>query len=295
VLYGPCAISANSPSPVDLHLYACAPASGPLGAAAYRVVGSSAWVLRGWLYDPDVSLVADGTAAMTGTWQAPLPVAVHWTGAPADVGWTFNLARIAAGERIAWFQSGTLSSDAGRLDARFAFSGGGDGLYTELGMQAGDGGSRQVFEYRAGTPSSLEGDLAADLITRPLGAQWTTGELLPGGPTGVVGVRFTTNGAGDYDGIVARTQVVDEQFNVTRWTVVMPPVAAGQVELRMPALPADLVDVWANRTEFASYVMVADTPARSYAEFRRDAEPEHHWNWMRHPLAPAKVRVSTSF
>lgn len=151
-----------------------------------------------------------------------------------------------------------------------------------------------MYEYRTGTPTSLAGDLASDLITRPLEVRWTIGELSPGGPSGVIGSTFTTSGAGDYDGIVARAEVVDDSFEVSRWTIVMPPVAAGAGELRFPTLPPDLVGLWANRTDSMSYLVVADTPAGSYAEFRRDAEPEHHWSWMRHPVTPGKVRISTS-
>lgn len=97
------------------------------------------------------------------------------------------------------------------------------------------------------------------------------------------------SGPGDFDGVVLRIAMEGQ----AAWTIVAPPPTTMNPEIIAPPLPADFAALWATHTHFSSTVIVADTPAASYAEFRRDAEPQafaHHW--MFRPTAPRKVRLT---
>jgi hypothetical protein len=76
--------------------------------------------------------------------------------------------------------------------------------------------------------------------------------------------------------------------SLTPWTAVLP---AGTLQYRLPRLPPDLIDVWANHTLYTFDVNTVDAPATSYAEFRHDAEPQSRVSWMLAPTAPGKVRL----
>jgi len=295
---GPCASSGLSASPVTTTLWACAPTSGPILATAFEVSDFGTAQLRGYLFAPQVALEDGGTPTITGTWLPPITFDVDVTGLPLDVhGGTFNTSRFVAGQRLYLSQSGTVAMGNGAFTGQFLQAGGGDGLLTELGLDHVDTspGRHVILEYRTGMPASLAGDLSNDVISRPLDVQWIEGDLAPGGPTGVTGGSWTMTGAGDYDGIVVQAEVMTPAYDLTQWTVVLPPVAAGTSQFQFPRLPSDLLAVWANQTVAGFTMMTADTAAASYAEFRRDAAPELPWQWIRAPVTPSKVRVGISY
>lgn len=62
----------------------------------------------------------------------------------------------------------------------------------------------------------------------------------------------------------------------------------------LPQLPVDLVPVWAGIMFSERYIAAVDSPAPSYDEFRRDAEPQRAWKWRWwQPGAPGKVRIGS--
>jgi len=296
VVWGPCALSGFSATPVSVTLWSCAPTSGPVIAGAYRIGTGNSAMLRGYLYDPEVSLAPGGTATLAGPWLPPIAFEIDVTGVPIDVaGGTFNLTRYAGGHQLYLFQSGSITWTNGRSQIQVA--GGGEGAVTEIGLEyeGTSPGRSTILEYRAGAPTSLTEDIAADAISRPLDVMIREGELTPGGPRSITGCDWTMPGAGDYDGFVVQVEAADPSFTVTRWTVVLPPAAAGPVQVQLPRLPDDLVPVWAGLAWQGARVRAVDTPAPSYAAFRRDAEPEQAWSWMRTPVAASKVRIAATY
>jgi len=270
----------------------CTPPSGPAIATSYRPFLTTL-VLSGYIYDPQVSLQEGGTATIAGPWLPPINFQLAVT-APPGLGGEFTTERIAGGERLTNGNSGSI--DFGQAH-QFLLPGGGDGLLTGLVLHHNEApfGHSTILEYRTGMPTSLVGDLSSDLLSRPVDVQWTEGELAPGGASGVTGARWTMTGAGDRDGIVIETEVVTPAYDITRWTVVLPPGGVGTTLFRLSQLPPDLLGVWSDRMISKLFVHAVDASASSYAEFRRTAQPELAWRWMRSPMTPSKVRMATSY
>ena len=73
----------------------------------------------------------------------------------------------------------------------------------------------------------------------------------------------------------------------------MPPRPIGTNQMLLPRLPPDLVAVWADGQASHWDVWAVDSVASSYAEFRREAEPELPWQWRRwKPTVPGKTRIA---
>jgi hypothetical protein len=299
VAWGPCALSGfSSTTTVPVTLWGCAPASGPVIAAAYKVLaGGQLGGLSGFVYAPQVALVDGGTASIAGPWSPPIPFTLAVAGLPADSGGgNVDLVRYGGGRQLYQYQSGSIAW-TGSYAGTIQVAGGGDGVLVALGVDHGGNspGHTAILDYRPGAPTSWTADVAAALITRPLDVVEEVGELAPGGPTGPTGVRWTMSGAGDHDGIVVRDEVVDANYDITRWTFVLPPAAAGARAYTYPALPPDLIPLWADRTTQFFTISAVETPAASYAAFRRDAEPQWVWQWMGAPTADRQVRIATTY
>jgi len=101
--------------------------------------------------------------------------------------------------------------------------------------------------------------------------------------------RWTVVGPDNADGIVAQMHVNDDAFLPTVWSAILPHTD----HYALPRLPNDLRAVWEDRQLDYLDVFNVDTPVASYDEFRRDAEPESAWQWMREPTTPSKVRIGS--
>lgn len=78
------------------------------------------------------------------------------------------------------------------------------------------------------------------------------------------------------------------------WSVVMPPSPTGPNEVLLPRIPPDLVPVWAGIMISERYISSVDSPAASYDEFRRDAEPQRLWKWRWwRPEVPGKAKIGS--
>lgn len=295
-LSAPCLSSDFLPSPVDTITWSCVPSVGSVLVAGYRRRGTIGLTLRGFLFATNVALQDGGTPTLTGTWQPAIDFLIDVTMPPDILGGLFVFRRVFDGGWSNPIHTGTLQWAGGALTMSIPLPGGGDGALTELAFdRAGPvAQSRNVIlEYRTGEPTTLTGDISSDLISQPLDVQWVRGEMFPGGPRGIRAARWTMSGSGDHDGIVLEMGVVNPAFDQFKWKVVLPPGPAGLTEYALPRLPPDLVELWANNEIDELQVMVADTPATSYAEFRRDAVTESDWSWMRAPTQPRKVRIGT--
>ena len=287
IVQGPCALSGFSASrDVLVNLWdGCAGgATRPVVAIAYDVQFPA--LLRGYIYDPAAELTSGSAATIHGTWTSPIDFRVHLTGLPTPLSsMSLNVYRYTAGERVYLWQGGSSIPSGSEVEGSALLAGGGDASMTQLYL----GGEHEIVEYRAGTVTSLESDVTADLISRPTDVSIVQGELEPGGRRGFVGTTWTMSGAGDHDGVVVVFE--DETLAPRRWITVAPPTAVGRVELRLPALPTDLVGLWAGDSLDRLTIEAVDSPAVSYAQFRRDADPQRPWSYMLRPSGPSKTRI----
>jgi hypothetical protein len=296
VALGPCGDGNGKSSPISVFLYANCRLPQPMVAIAFRP-GST--LETGFIYDPMVNIEPGGTASIDGAWAPPISFTFRLTGIPAEIpaeNVYLSVGRYAAGRLLFRSDDKPTAVVGGEVNESFEQASGGDGTLTTLELARLTGGRWFVVEYRDSVAENLEGNLAPDLIPMAEDRAVIEGQLDPEGPTGIVGVTFNMPKAGAYDGIVAEVIRVDAvTYNeLYRWTIVSPPPSERSATLRFPDLPADLLPVW--EQEESSYawffVTAADTQARSYADFRRDAEPNHPWNWMYAPAAPARIRIS---
>jgi hypothetical protein len=285
---GPCALSSFFTSTdLSVFLWPACGATRPIMATSYRTDPPND--ITGYLLDPEVTLVPGGTATMDGAWSPAIMFDLAVSGLPADLG-GFVLERFLGTQNIYRFATGTLPDNNGNVAARLSQAAGGDGTTTKLvfGFPGTPGGANEILEFHSGQLTSLVRDVSSDFIARPIFEGLTRDELTPGGPTGLVGASWAFAGPDSADGLVALLTVFDAEFALTTWTAVLPP---GTLQYRLPSLPADLVHLWANRRFDTFRAFNVDTPVRSYREFRRDAEPEQPWGWMRAPATPGKVRI----
>jgi hypothetical protein len=291
VIQGPCALSGfSSSTAVGMTLWdACGIAPRPVVVESFDPNPSN--VLRAWLYG-QVTLEPGSSVTLAGTWMSPVPFQIALTGIPYANGFAdLNVTRYLGAQPIYTAYPGSLVVAGNALTATPLQTSAGDGVVTQLSLQDSFGRHNEIVEYRHTAATSLAGDVTGDLISWPSDTEVVTGELSPGGPTGITGGRWTMHGSGDYDGFSLDFLAVDDAFTEYHWSVVMPPGPAGAVEVRLPRLPPDLVALWANRTYENLTIIAADTPVTSYAEFRRDAAPLTLWSWMLWPTAPRKVRL----
>lgn len=152
------------------------------------------------------------------------------------------------------------------------------------------GGTNIVLEYRPGQTTSLHHDASTGLMAVPTDSQGIIGSVSANGPVRMIGATWRYEAGDRGDGVIATLSAIDgKQLFITRWTAVLP---AGATGFRLPYLPPDVAGVWdGNPFIDTFFIKVVDTPALSYREFRRDAEPMSRVSWIFEPTAPATVRI----
>jgi hypothetical protein len=284
---GACTISGFSTTPAVTVLveHGCDPAQ-PVIASAF-VNGDNRTGLTGYIFDPEVTLVANATAAIHGDWQPPVQFDLSISNLPLQ-GAGFRLFRLAGLRQIYQFITGNVL-DGGTTTRQFRQALGGDGTITQIDYQDTEFNSTLVVEYRQEAATSLNEDISQDTIAHPRDASLVNGPLGADGRTGAVGLDWTLTAGNRGDGQIAEFEAVDANFEfLTEWITVLPP---DRESFRLPQLPADLEDVWAAQQLDGFFLRVVDTPAQSYRRFRRDAEPHQRDDWASSPTVPGKTLV----
>ena len=299
---GPCAFSDGfaETETVAMRLLGgpCLPSPRPLMAELFQAFSNE---LRGYIFDPEVDLVDGGATIIDGDWIPPFPFHLDVSGMSERF---FPLPfvtvdRLVGSETFYTWGLGangnTLEMIDGHAVGTLHQGIGGDGVVTQLRFtrQGLPYGVNMVLEYRQENATSLVNDVGADFVTMPAEASLIQGELEPGGPIDTVGMAWKMEDGAAVDGLVLRiARSVAEGFPPS-WTVVMPPRPIGTNQMLLPRLPPDLVAVWADGQASHWDVWAVDSVASSYAEFRREAEPELPWQWRRwKPTVPGKTRIA---
>jgi hypothetical protein len=281
---GPCVLSSFFEVPlIDALVFGgCQMTTRPILAS--RSLVDPPYTLTAYLFDPSVAVVPGGSAALDGAWAPAVPFHLSLTGVPSE--WVdFSLHRTLGGERIYLFQTGTAFAADHALDITYPQALAGDGTTTKVGISFPDlpGGHVTILEHVTTAATSHTADVSDDFFVRPVDVSLAIGDH---GPTGA---SWQLEGTDDADGVVSQIYVYGEEHQ-TAWTAIVPP---RREQFHLPRLPADLRALWEDQEIGSFYLMTVDTPAPSYRVFRRDAEPELPWEWMRAPLAPGKVRIGT--
>lgn len=295
VLQGPCAISsAEQVETVPVQVWSnCGDAPRPIMATLFMAFSNQ---LMGYLFDPEVDVSPGGSDVLDGDWQPPFPFHLDVTGIPERF---FTLPQEMVVERLAGpasFYTWSLGADGnvlevvdpGHVVGTLHQGIGGDGTLTHLRF-----GANHILEYRREAATELVADLSADFVTFPVDPTLVLGELEPGGPVDVTGMRWTMDDGAAVDGMMIWIEKFrDEDVPPSSWTVVMPPRPIGPSEVALPALPSDLVPVWAGGQLNSTNIYAVDSPATSYAQFAADADPQRVFQWLRwQPSVPGKTRI----
>jgi hypothetical protein len=302
ILQGPCSGSdyvQTEVVPVFLRSGCVDLPTTPMMATLFFAFGNE---LMGYIYDPDVDLGSGTPTALDGEWQPPFPFHLDLTGIaeryfPLP---DFALERMIGPMTFYNWQLGANGNILEVIDGHTVgtlYQGiGGDGTLTDLRFirQGLPSGVNNVLEYRTENQLSLVADVTADLVTMPTDTAFVRGELEPGGPTDVIGMTWTMDDGAAVDGVVVWVEKFRDDI-APSWTIVMPPRPIGVNQIVLPPLPPDLVPVWAGGEINWWTVYAVDSLASSYAEFRRDADPQRAFQWRRwRPTIPGKTRTGSS-
>jgi hypothetical protein len=291
VAQGPCAWSEPSLSTeIAMNLLDGCASTTPMMA---RLEEPNLGILRGYIFDPEVTLVPGGAAILDGDWLPPISFQARVTGIPVGTGVNVAVARFLGSQQF-YYAGGPVEGDEVTLEdgvytADMAQATGGDGLLTHIFV-----GHREIIDFSASTATSIERDVSSELVASSPGAQFLVGELEPGGPPDVVGMGWDLEEGASIDGMVLELIKVTPEDEAILWTVITPASPPGPNELRLPQLPDDLLGYWAGGMQNFVGIWTADTPASSFTEFSRDAEPLHHWAWIYLDPTPGTVRFSRS-